>query len=119
MTESRRPPGLGAKGAAFWRKIIASYELAPHEEVVLEGACRELDLIAKIEVELKTASFVVKGSRGQDAASPLLAELRLHRAAFLSMVKAMRLPPLLEDQGRSPRSRQAQAAARARWGMNS
>lgn len=119
MPATASPAGLGRKGAAFWRKIMSDYELAPHEEMILEGACRELDLIAKLELAIKPAVLIVKGSMGQDVANPLLAEIRQHRMAFMSAIKQLRLPALEDKPAQSARSRSAQAAANARWARGS
>lgn len=116
MGERRAPAGLGSTGAKFWRDTTKVYELSAHEAHQLEHACRELDLIDRLEDELDGASLIVRGSMGQDVAHPLLAEIRQHRAAFSALVKALALPDAAEEpKPESPRSRAARAAAQARW----
>ena len=111
------PTGLGPKARKFWRETVGSYELSPAEALLLEGACREIDIIERLQDELKGANLVVAGSMGQDTAHPLLTEVRMHRAAFGSIVKQLALPELEDEKKQSsPRSRQAQNAANARWG---
>lgn len=109
------PAGLGQKGAKFWREIQKDYELATFEEMLLEQACRELDLIARFERKLKTQPVVVKGSMGQDIANPLSVAIMKHRQTFGSLMKQLKLPALEDDKPRSAASLHGQAAANARW----
>lgn len=109
------PVGLGKTAAKFWRDTTKVYVLSAHEALLLEGACRELDIIDRLEESLNGARLVVAGSMGQDTAHPLLAEVRQHRAAFGQILKQLSLPDVEAEETLSPRSRQAQAAANARW----
>jgi hypothetical protein len=115
MAATKAPAGLGKKAQKFWSDTTSIYDLSAHEALILEGACRELDLIDRLEDGLDGADLVTKGSMGQDVAHPLLAEVRQHRAAFGSLVKSLRLPDVGDEEPMSPRSQQAQAAANARW----
>ncbi|ANJ26809.1 hypothetical protein [Agromyces aureus] len=115
MGARKAPEGLGAKARAFWTETTKVYDLSAHEALMLEGACREIDLIDRLEDELDGAALVSRGSMGQDVAHPLLGEVRQHRAAFGSIMKQLRLPELEDEAPMSPRSMQAQAAANARW----
>lgn len=42
------PAGLGAAGAARWRRLTAALEFQPHELIVLEEACRVVDVLARL-----------------------------------------------------------------------
>lgn len=116
MATRRAPAKLGAKAAKFWRDTTKNYELSAHEALILEGACRELDIIDRLDAELEGANLIVTGSQGQEIANPLLGEVRMHRAAFATFIRQLDLPEVEDDKPMSPRSRQAQAAANARWG---
>ncbi len=115
MATKTAPPKLGAKARKFWRETVAIYDLSAHEALLLEGACREIDIIERLEKELDGANLIVGGSMGQDTAHPLLQELRMHRATFGSIIKQLALPDAEDEKSSSPRSRQAQDAANARW----
>lgn len=115
MAARRAPAGLGKTAAKFWVDTTKVYELSAHEALILESACRELDIIDRLEESLRDADLVVRGSMGQDVAHPLLAEVRQHRSSFTGLVKALKLPDTEAEEPRSPRSMQAQAAANARW----
>ncbi len=125
MTHSRMPSNLGTAGKRLWRAITAEYELAAHELAILESACREADLIARLEAAAKDAPLTVKGSMGQTVASPYVTELRQHRTTQANLLKSLRLPehPSDEDEHeyiapvrRMTRSEAGRKAALARWG---
>lgn len=116
MTTKTPPTKLGPKARKFWRETAQIYELSPAEALILEGACREIDIIERLQKALDGAELVVPGSMGQDTAHPLLQELRMHRQTFGSIVKQLALPEVEDEKPMSPGSRQAQTAANARWG---
>lgn len=122
MTQ-RAPKDLGPAGQRLWKSICRDYELRPDELAVLESACREADLIQRLEEALKDAPLVVKGSMGQEVASPLVTEIRLHRSTQASLLKQLKIPDLEEEEEsdagtvRKPTpSEIGRKAANARWG---
>lgn len=108
------PAGLGLHAEALWKRITKLYELRPDELRILEDACREADLIDRLEKELTDADLVVHGSQGQPVANPLVSEIRQHRTALRSMLAGLKLP---DEDGRAQldRSTKARAAANERW----
>lgn len=116
MATRTAPPKLGPKARKFWRETVAIYDLSAHEALLLEGACREIDVIERLQKELESADLVVPGSMGQDTAHPLLQELRMHRATFGSIVKQLALPEADAPEVKSAKSQAASKAAQARWG---
>lgn len=116
-TEAKQPAQLGDKGRALWQQIIDGYSLRPDEVRMLEDVCREADLIERLEEQLRGSSLMVTGSQGQLVASPLVSELRQHRATLTQMLKALKLPDTDATAQRKAEldSQQARAAARARW----
>ncbi|WP_413800103.1 hypothetical protein [Streptomyces iranensis] len=114
-----RPPGkLGAAGRRLWREVVERYELRPDEARILGDACREADIVERLEAELADAPLMVKGSMGQLVASPLVSEVRQHRSVLAALLKSLKLPDAPADAQRKQNavSEQARAAARARWG---
>lgn len=110
---ANEPAHLAAKGRELWGQVADCYQLRPDELRVLEDACREADLVERLEVELRDAPLMVKGSMGQMVASPLVSELRQHRATLNTLLKALKLPD--EAPEATDGSGKARAAARARW----
>jgi len=115
MAVTPPPAGLGRKGAAFWRKIQKDFDLAVHEEMLLEQACMVADQMDRLNKFAKTAPQTVKGSTGQDIMNPVYGEIRQHNASMMSLVKALKLPEATDDRPQSPKSAHGQAAANARW----
>lgn len=114
MTKPAAPSGLGAKSRRLWSEITGAYELRSDERRILEDACREVDIIERLELEFRTADTMVKGSMGQLVASPLLQELRQHRAVAARLLGMLKLP---DEDGRQQESvsNAARKAANARW----
>ncbi len=114
------PAGLGAAGAALWKRLTApvdgdELEFSVAELVTLELACRQAEDIAGLEKVLANDGPTVLGSRGQVRLSPIPAELRLQRAALARLVALLAIPDADEDVGLAPTARRAQRAADARW----
>lgn len=109
------PAGLGDSGRALWSDIAGTYDLRPDERRLLEDACREADLIDRLEAEIADPDheMVVKGSMGQPVSSPLVAEIRQHRTTLRALFGALKLPD--DQQAGAPRAVQARSAAAARW----
>lgn len=115
MTRKTPPKGIGAAGKALWDDVTGSYELRADEKRVLEDACRERDLIKRLEDALAGAELVVRGSMGQDVINPLVSELRQHRATCAALLRQLKLPDSDgSDQG-GALSAKNRAAAQARW----
>lgn len=103
MTEPRRVPrapnGLGRRGAALWRDLHGAFDFTgePHRAVMVEDACREADLVDRLQKAVDTNSLRVKGSQDQPVAAPELSELRLHRKALVDMLRVLAIPDAEED----------------------
>jgi hypothetical protein len=116
MTESHpRPSHLGDRGGRFWDAVSGGYKLRPDELIVLEDACREIDLIDRLEEELRTASLVVTGGYEQEVANPLITEIRQHRGVVARLVNQLKLPDGSAAEKPSA-AEAARKAANARWG---
>lgn len=109
------PQGLGPKALEVWTEIAEGYDLRIDELRVLEDACREIDLIERLEEALKDADLIVTGSMGQPVASPLVQELRQHRGVLARLLGWLKLPDE-EAPAAGARSASARQAAMARWG---
>ena len=96
----------GSRGGTLWVAVVGgdppAYELRPDELVVLEEACRALDLSDRLAAAvegLEGDALLVEGSKKQDVVNPLLAELRQTRALVGSLLARLHLP---DEPARNP-----------------
>ena len=115
MPRSARPERLQVAGRALWDTLVADYEFGSHELALLALACRQADDVAALEEVLERDGFIVPGSNGQPKLTAVVAELRQGRLAMSKLLDQLALPADDEPVGRTPASRRAQKAARARW----
>ena len=106
------PKNLLPAGRKLWRETTAQYELRQDELEILRAACGEIDLINRIEEELKDAPLTVSGSQGQIVAHPLIQEVQQHRATVTHLFAKLKLPDEQVAAGNPHRD-----AARARWAV--
>jgi hypothetical protein len=115
----RTPTGLGLRGRRLWRHVVDAYEVSPDSREVLVEACRALDVIDRLEAEMRDAPLTVAGSQGQQVAHPLLHELRLWKQTAARLIGQLGLPTLDELEAGVPagksRSQMGRDAALARW----
>lgn len=117
MAHEVAPRGLNKAGRELWNAIVAQWSLRADELQILEEACGEVDLIAKLNAELrkKTTELTVRGSQGQPVANPLIQEVRQHRMTMRALLAQLKLPDDPAGAGAGGRSAQARDAAGARW----
>jgi hypothetical protein len=115
-----RPTGREPAPAAakFRSDILDRYELSVTEMRILEEACREIDIIERMQEELDgDASLVSRGSMGQPVAHPLAQEIRQHRSTLDRLIKSLNLPEEDPAVSAGARSESARDRARKRWSM--
>lgn len=107
---------LGVRGLELWHDVLTDHDLRTDELRVLEDACREVDLIERLEEGLQGAPLVVNGSQGQPVANPIVQELRQHRALVSRLLAALKLSDdEQQERDAGHRSQQARKAALTRW----
>jgi len=112
---TRAPRDLDIRGRAFWRKIMAVFDLSEAESQLLHEACRLLDETDLLRAAIETDGATVPGSQGQVRLHPAFGELRQQRVALGRILAQIKLP---DDEGEvmpSPTSARASKAAQARW----
>jgi hypothetical protein len=94
--------------------VLGAYQLTPGEREVLVALCHAVDQLGRLNAEMATAPLMVKGSRGQQIANPLLAQIRAYDKTVESLQRALCLPPPGEKVGtfRNPNTK---SAVDARW----
>lgn len=119
MPEGQRaaPSGLGVAGKRLWKDVANEYELREDELRLLEDACREVDIVARLQAAVDAGPLVVPGSRGQDTVHPALGEIRQHRLLLSRLLRQLQLPddPVAEKWKTAQRSTSARKAALERW----
>lgn len=110
------PPTLGDAGRRLWADIRLEWDLRPDEERMLLAACSTADELERMEGALAEADPVVRGSKGQDRAHPLIAEVRAHRLALRAFLDAIGIAddPSSRDDA-AQRSHAGRQLARQRW----
>jgi hypothetical protein len=117
MAQERPPTGLKAPGKRLWVEVAEAYELDPDDLVILGKVCRLIDRVARWErLEAELDDPIVTGSAGQPMMHPLANAIRQDYLAIGRLFDQLRLPDVDEVIGRNVASKQAQKAARARWG---
>lgn len=98
-TRPRPPRDLQAEGRRLWRKVLDDLELDPHEMALLRGACRTVDRLEAIAVELETAPLTTTNYKGDEVPHPLLVEQRQQLQSLGRTLANLRMPTGLTDDG--------------------
>lgn len=117
MQEPRKtpktPPGLQAAGRAWWRAIMAEFDLHAAERLQLEVLCQTVDDRDRLRAELAHCELIVGGHSGQPRAYPLIDKIAMLDKVIDQYVVALGLPIAGESQGRR-RSPLAKLAAESK-----
>lgn len=110
------PAGLSPRAESFWRKSSADFELTDGEAELLTEAAYLLTEIDGLRDALVRDGLTVAGASGQPRVHPALNEVRQHRMALARLLKQIDLPSE-DEHPESQTSKDARAAAKARWDM--
>lgn len=119
MTKNPRiPPKLGSAGTALWKSVMAKYQdLDPRELALLGHACRQTDLVARLEAALDADGLHVTGAAGQVRLNAIVSELRQARLAVGRLLGDLELPSAREQStGLTSAGVRSRRAANRRWG---
>jgi hypothetical protein len=95
MSDIPNPPaGTDEPGRRLWQEIVELYELEAHELVLLEQACRTLDLCETLQTTVDREGPIVAGRT-----TAATVELRLQRVMLGRLLTALRIP-IGDAQGR-------------------
>src|SRR5437868_6355901 len=112
MSVPQMPSHLGTEGESLWLAVTDLHgDLGPDTVRTLVDACREADLVQRLEDELRDSPLMVRGSQGQLVASPLVSEVRQHRAVLSGLLKALKLPQTAGDAKRAEQEASEKARA--------
>lgn len=95
----RAPAGLHRRGKALWAQLHTDFDFSgePHRLVLVEDACREADLVDRLQRAVDNNDLRVKGSNQQPVSAPEISEIRLHRKVLADLLRALSLPDSEED----------------------
>src|SRR5665648_363875 len=94
------------RGRRFWREVLADHELRCDELQVLREACRQLDLLDRLQEA--AGEIVLEGGK----LNPCIVEARLTRQELRRSLGQLQLPDLEEEEEPS------EAAASYRTGQD-
>lgn len=117
----KAPAGLAARGKRLWTSTVDTFVLRDDELVILTQLCRTVDLLDRLEVEVRKVPLTITGSKGQERLHPVLAEVRAQRLAAADLCRRLGLDDVADsgDDGKplpTPKQVRARNAAQARWG---
>ena len=110
MSIPAAPRGTGPAGRRLWRAVLADYELAEHELILLRQAVRVADLCEDLQRRVDD-----EGPLLGDRAHPALVELRQQRILLARLIVALRVP--LEDEEHDARSTARRSQGRGLRGV--
>lgn len=102
-TKAKTPSGLSREAGAWWKKILAEYEI--HDEagrLILQTALEAFDRMRQAQSILTQEGPVVRDRFDQPKAHPMTVVERDSRAAMLGALKQLNLDlePLNDKPGR-------------------
>ena len=110
------PPGIGARGSAFWISSQTDMEFDARETDLLTEVCRTLDMIDLLSESIESDGVMLTGSQNQRVVNGAVAELRQQQAAYARLVTQLNLDGAAEGEGmKTPRSASASSTAKVRW----
>lgn len=85
------PAGLGTDALALWSSVVDVFDLEEHERALLVEACRTVELLSKLDGEVRRDGPTIDSSQGLRA-HPAAVESRQQRIALARLLAALRLP---------------------------
>jgi hypothetical protein len=116
MTDTRAPAGLRAPGRRLWASIVDRYELDEHERALLVEAVRTVDLLDRLDTEVRRDGPTIDTPQGLRA-HPAAVEARQQRIALARLISALRLPEDGEGTASTTGRPQRRAGARGFYSL--
>jgi phage terminase small subunit len=112
----KAPDGLGAEALALWSSVVDGYDLDEHERTLLVQAVRTVDLLEKLDEEVRRDGPLVESPQGQKA-HPAATEARQQRIALARLLAALRLPAGDEGDQQAGARPQRRVGVRGTYGI--
>lgn len=110
------PHGLGDDALALWSSVMDAYDLEEHERALLVEACRTVELLTKLDDEVRRDGPVIDSSQGLRA-HPAATEARQQRIALARLLAALRLPAGDEGDQQAGARPQRRVGVRGTYGI--
>lgn len=112
MSAPTPPSHLSRRSKAFWRSIVADYDLPVEHLEVLRKALEASDRVDQAGELLREEGLVVTDKYGQVKPHPASSIETANRRQFLQLIEALKLG---DDEASGAVSHSASALAKARW----
>jgi hypothetical protein len=116
VTADRTPSGLAAGGRRLWKSVTDEFDLEEHELVLLVAAVRTVDLLEKLDVEVRRDGPTIDTPQGMRA-HPAAVEARQQRIALARLMAALRLPAGEEGDQQASARPQRRVGVRGTYGI--
>jgi hypothetical protein len=110
------PEGLGAEALALWASVVDDYTLEEHERTLLVQAVRTVDLLEKLDAEVRRDGPLVESPQGRKA-HPAATEARQQRIALARLLAALRLPAGEDGEQQAGARPQRRVGVRGTYGI--
>ena len=110
------PAGLGAEARALWSSVTDAFDLEEHERTLLVQAVRTVDLLEKLDAEVRRDGPTIDSSQGLRA-HPAATEARQQRIALARLLAALRLPNGEEGDQQASARPQRRGGVRGTYGI--
>ncbi|GAB3349942.1 hypothetical protein GCM10027300_13440 [Modestobacter lapidis] len=110
------PEGVGAEALALWSSVVDVFDLEQHERALLVEAVRTVDLLAKLDAEVRRDGVMVESPQGMKA-HPAATEARQQRITLARLLAALRLPNGEEGDQQASARPQRRVGVRGTYGI--
>ncbi|MEX0755764.1 MAG: P27 family phage terminase small subunit [Actinomycetota bacterium] len=97
------PKHLKRRSRAFWRSVVATYELTEGDYVLLRSACETMDRLDEVRALIDEEGLTVPGSKGQLRPHPLLGAEKDARIGLARLLRELHLEGGPDPDPRVPR----------------
>lgn len=109
------PRGLSDRAKRLWKAVADTYDLRADEWAVFIDAVHALTDADRLRAAMAKQPLVVKGSKGQDRAHPLLSEIRSSVTLASGLLRQLGLPDDPADTTQAARSHAGRELVSMRW----
>lgn len=97
------PRDLSASSAAWWRNVVATYELEPHHVTLVTAAARALDRAESARQAIARNGATYRDKHGVRRPAPEVVIERNSVVLFARLLRELRLDDGGDDESRLPR----------------